>query len=52
MMNPAYKQQVINSPKNNKEKKQEVLSKRDLEELMGTKRPTYKRHNGALRQRG
>lgn len=29
----------------------ERLSKRDIEELMGVRRPRYKRHNGAIRQR-
>lgn len=33
-------------------KKMENLSDRDLRELMGQSRPTYKRHNGAFRQRG
>ncbi|MEY8346441.1 hypothetical protein [Niallia circulans] len=33
-------------------KKEEDLSHRDLEELMGMRKPTYRRHNGALRQRG
>lgn len=33
-------------------KKKELLSQRDLEELMGIRKPTYRRHNGALRQRG
>ncbi|UQZ76690.1 hypothetical protein C2I17_20270 [Niallia circulans] len=33
-------------------KKEEELSHRDLEELMGMRKPTYRRHNGALRQRG
>lgn len=32
--------------------RKETLSQRDLEELMGIRKPTYKRHNGALRQRG
>ena len=32
--------------------KKEILSHRDLEELMGIRKPTYRRHNGALRQRG
>ncbi|MGI8349630.1 hypothetical protein NiCM35_07605 [Niallia circulans] len=32
--------------------KKEILSQRDLEELMGIRKPTYRRHNGALRQRG
>lgn len=29
----------------------ERLSTRDIEELMGVRRPRYKRHNGAIRQR-
>ncbi|MEK4825142.1 hypothetical protein NSS71_11335 [Niallia sp. FSL W8-0951] len=33
-------------------KKEEGLSHRDLEELMGMRKPTYRRRNGALRQRG
>lgn len=31
-------------------KKTEKLSKRDIEELMGIKRPTYRRNRGAFRQ--
>lgn len=31
--------------------KKEKLSKRDLRELMGTNRDTYKRHNGAIRRK-
>jgi hypothetical protein len=33
------------------EKKQEVLSEKDLKDLMGTNRPTYKRCKGAYRQK-
>jgi hypothetical protein len=33
------------------EKKKEELSERDLKYLMGTSRPTYRRHKGALRQK-
>lgn len=29
----------------------ERLSTRDIEELMGVRRPRYKRHNGAIKQR-
>lgn len=32
-------------------KSQEKLSERDLKNLMGTNRPTYKRHKGAYRQK-
>lgn len=32
-------------------KPDEVLSRRDLEELMGTRRDTYKRVGGAVRRR-
>ena len=31
--------------------KKEKLSNRDLRELMGTNRDTYKRHNGAIRRK-
>lgn len=34
-----------------KPKKDEELSRRDFEELMGKNRPTYSRRNGAIRQR-
>jgi hypothetical protein len=33
-----------------KKKREEELSVRDIEELMGKHRPTYKRHKGAYRQ--
>ncbi|MGM7634181.1 hypothetical protein [Bacillus sp. Hm123] len=33
------------------QKKREQLSERDLRYLMGTGRPTYKRHRGSFRQR-
>ena len=32
-------------------KKHETLTERDIKELMGINRPTYKRHKGAFRQR-
>jgi hypothetical protein len=32
--------------------KKEVLSQRDLDELMGKNRDTYKRVNGAVRRKG
>ncbi|TYS14285.1 hypothetical protein FZC78_19215 [Rossellomorea vietnamensis] len=32
-------------------KVQEQLSRREWEEVMGTNRDTYKRHNGAIRRR-
>ncbi|WP_456273615.1 hypothetical protein [Bacillus sp. AK031] len=32
-------------------KVKEQLSRREWEEVMGTKRDTYKRHNGAIRRR-
>ncbi|WP_215012958.1 hypothetical protein [Bacillus sp. ISL-75] len=35
----------MKSPKNEK------FSKEDIEELMGIRQPTYKRHKGALRQK-
>lgn len=34
-----------------KKKKTEKLSEHDLRDLMGTNRPTYKRHKGAYRQK-
>jgi hypothetical protein len=34
-----------------KTKKKENLSFRDIEELMGTRRDTYERRNGAMRRR-
>lgn len=34
-----------------KKKKEASLSKRELEELMGTRRDTYKRVNGAVRRK-
>ena len=62
MMNPLLKTQLkewekqhlkTQSPKKKSvAKKEEDLSHRDLEELMGMRKPTYRRHNGALRQRG
>lgn len=62
MMNPPLKTQLkewekqhvkTQSPKKKSvAKKKELLSQRDLEELMDIKKPTYRRHNGALRQRG
>ena len=38
---------AVHRPKKNKEK----LSKRDLEELMGTHRDTYKRVNGKVKRK-
>lgn len=35
----------------NEIKKQEKLSRRDLEDLMGTKRDTFKRVRGAVRRK-
>lgn len=32
-------------------KKREKLSEKDLRDLMGTNRPTYKRSNGAIKNR-
>lgn len=47
--------QLRRSSRNRKEKpkpqKQEKLSQRELEDLMGTKRDTYKRVNGAVRRK-
>ncbi|EMA6341700.1 MULTISPECIES: hypothetical protein [Bacillus cereus group] len=38
--------------KQNKQQKEEKLSIRDIEELMGVRRPRYERgHGGALRQK-
>ena len=34
-----------------KVKPKEKLTQREIEELMGTKRDTYKRKNGAIRRR-
>jgi hypothetical protein len=34
-----------------KEKKEECLSRKDIEKLMGVYRPTYKRSNGAIKQK-
>jgi len=45
-------QEVKQASKKPKQKrKTENLSDRDLRELMGQNRPTYRRHNGAFRQR-
>lgn len=42
----------VKSPKKKKKKKRkEILSFRDIEELMGTRRDTYERRNGAVRRR-
>ena len=41
------KKPVVHRPKRNKEK----LSKRDWEEIMGTKRDTYKRSNGRVKRK-
>jgi hypothetical protein len=46
MLMVEKKKQQDKSPK-----KKEQLSKKDVEELMGMNRPTYKRHNGALKQK-
>lgn len=40
----------VKSPKK-KKKKKEILSFRDIEELMGTRRDTYERRNGAVRRK-
>jgi hypothetical protein len=40
-----------NMPTESKPKVTNELSKRDLEELMGVHRPTYKRSKGAMRQK-
>lgn len=37
--------------KQKKEKAKEKLTQKELEELMGIKRDTYKRKNGAVRRR-
>lgn len=34
-----------------KEKNEECLSRKDIEELMGVNRPTYKRSKGAIKQK-
>lgn len=44
---PIKKRRQKNKLKNS----QEQLSKRDLEELMGIRRPTYQRKNGVIRQK-
>lgn len=36
--------------KNKIKKSKEQLSKRELEELMGMRRPTYRRKNGVIKQ--
>lgn len=45
----------VKSPKKKtskpKQKKKEKLSFRDIEELMGTRRDTYERRNGAVRRK-
>lgn len=42
----------MNDKKKTKPKiKTEKLSRKDIEELMGMKRDTYKRHNGAIRKK-
>lgn len=43
---PEKKQQVKKATP-----KQEKLSTRDIEDLMGTRRSTYRRHRGAYRQK-
>lgn len=43
----AERNKKENKPKRNKEK----LSRKDIEELMGTHRDTYKRVNGAVRRK-
>ncbi|MFC0417749.1 hypothetical protein ACFFHH_20285 [Cytobacillus solani] len=40
-----------NKDKSSKNKSNERLSSRDLAELMGTNRPTYKRVRGAIRNK-
>ncbi|WP_192841131.1 hypothetical protein [Bacillus gobiensis] len=37
--------------KEKKKKKEECLSRKDIEELMGVNRPTYKRYKGAIKQK-
>lgn len=37
--------------KKNKEKKKSEWTRKELEELMGVNRDTYKRKNGAIRKR-
>lgn len=48
LFNQSEKEKVI-EPK--PKKKREILSRKDIEELMGTKRDTYKRVGGALRRK-
>jgi hypothetical protein len=53
-LNKEQKQQLskIQTPKKKrKAKKKENLSFRDIEELMGTRRDTYERRNGAMRRK-
>jgi hypothetical protein len=45
MLMKKDKQQHVKSPK------KEELSKKDIEELMGTRRTTYKRVHGAVRRK-
>ncbi|WP_227396994.1 hypothetical protein [Jeotgalibacillus aurantiacus] len=46
-----FKKQLNQEAAIKKPKKKKGLSDRDLRELMGVNRPTYSRHNGAMRQR-
>jgi hypothetical protein len=41
----------VKSPKKKRKKKQEHLSFRDWEDIMGTRRDTYERRNGAVRRK-
>ncbi|MEH7093952.1 hypothetical protein [Neobacillus vireti] len=47
-----HKQQLNSkSPKKKRKRKQEQLSTKDIEELMGMNMPVYTRHNGAIRRK-
>lgn len=50
-LNKVQKQQLDRLRSQQKKPPNEYLSERDLEELMGVHRDTYKRVNGAVRRR-
>ncbi|ARJ23817.1 hypothetical protein B7492_22605 [Bacillus mycoides] len=46
-----WEKQTIQAKKKNKKKREEKLTTRDIEDLMGIRGPRYERRRGALRQK-
>lgn len=51
MKEPKQQLNKLKSPKKKRKKKQDNLSFKDWEDIMGTRRDTYERRNGAVRRK-